>query len=103
MEEDCSTGVVPLQRVLGLGMDLETVQSGQNVTVLWYNGKKYPASFLLSGNCKAFTCNMFILKGCMLGSLLSCIAHSQGVCKFCHILFKAQSPFVNWNLYSKFM
>lgn len=41
MEEDCSTCVVPLKRVL------ENVEAGQKVTVLWYDGKKYPALFLL--------------------------------------------------------
>ena len=51
MGEDSGTYVVPLQRVLGLGkeMELENMQAGQQVTVLWYDGKKYPASFHVSG------------------------------------------------------
>lgn len=48
VEEDGSTAVVPLQRVLNLE-DLESVQAGEKITVLWYDGKKYPAVFLTSG------------------------------------------------------
>lgn len=48
VEEDGSTAVVPLQRVLDLE-DLDSVQAGEKITVLWYDGKKYPAVFLTSG------------------------------------------------------
>ena len=46
-ETDYSTVVIPLQRVLDLWKetDLVNMQAGQNVTVLWCDGKKYPAFF----------------------------------------------------------
>ena len=50
MEEDGSTAVVPLQRVLDLE-NLDCAQAGEKITVLWYDGKKYPAVFLTSGQC----------------------------------------------------
>ena len=48
VEEEC-TGVVPLQRITG-----ESCEAGDKVTVLWNNGKAYPAVCLLSGNVLAF-------------------------------------------------
>lgn len=48
VEEDYSTAVLPVHRVLDLE-DLKSVCSGERITVLWYNGKKYPAVFLNSG------------------------------------------------------
>ena len=50
VEEDGSTAVVPLQCVLDLE-NLGSVQAGEKITVLWYDGKKYPAVFLTSGQC----------------------------------------------------
>ena len=48
VEENGSTAVVPLQRVLDLE-DLDKIKSGDNISVLWYDGKKYPAVYLTSG------------------------------------------------------
>ena len=48
VEEGSSTAVVPLQRALDL-KDLDSVHAGETITVLWYDGKKYPAVFLTSG------------------------------------------------------
>jgi len=47
VEEDCSTAVLPLQRALDL--DLKSAHAGESITVLWHDGKKYPAVFLTSG------------------------------------------------------
>ena len=46
--EEGSNSVVPLQRALDL-KDLDSVHAGETITVLWYDGKKYPAVFLASG------------------------------------------------------
>ena len=48
VEEGCSTAVVPGQRVLDLE-DFKSAHAGKTITVLWYDGKKYPAVFLTSG------------------------------------------------------
>ena len=48
VEEDSNTAIVPIQHYLDLE-DLESVQAGERITVLWYDGKKYPAVFLTSG------------------------------------------------------
>ena len=47
-EEEC-IAVVPFQRIFSDSIDLEAVQRGDTVKVLWNDKREYQARFILSG------------------------------------------------------